>query len=434
MTGTTTRRIGIVAAGVIVATLGLTSCSSSQTESAELSDNPVTIRMTWWGGDTRAAQTQEAIDAFEAEYPNITVEPQYADWGGYWDQLATTTAGGDMPDVVQMDELYLASYGSRSALYDLGTLDLDLSNIPDEAVGTGQLSGVQYAAPIGVGVYGVFANADLFEQYGVELPDDESWTWDDYADIADELTSKSNGDIAGTTLIGGWDAGGLKYWARSAGGELFNEEGEVVLDPEPLADMWQYQLDLMASGGMHSAAAIVESQAAGVTGGALATGKVALGVVGYNTQLAGLTEASGADMRLLKLPEPEGVDPNFYKPSMYWSVSSRSEHPAEAALLVDFMLNSETAADIIKTERGIPANPQIRDYITPQLTDVEKAAIDYAERVTPGTAAAVTPNGGSSVEAILQRYTQEVFAGQTQPTEAAEAFVAELEAEVAAAK
>ncbi|MER7797539.1 extracellular solute-binding protein [Microbacterium sp. NPDC096154] len=436
MRGNNTRRVGIVAGSVAAAALALTGCSASPAaeEKPELSDEPVTIGLTWWGGDARAEQTQAAIEAFQDEHPNITVEPQYADWAGYWDQLATTTAAGDMPDVVQMDELYLASYGARGALSDLDQLGFEAQNTEEDALATGQIDGVQYAAPIGVGVYTVFANADLFEKYGVELPDDESWTWDDYAAVSQELTDKSGGEITGSTLIGGWDAGSVKYWARSAGSELFGEGGEVTLDPQSLADMWQFQLDMIADGGMQDAAAIVESQAAGIAGGALATGKVALGVIGYNTQLTALTEASGADIRLLKLPEPEGVDPNFYKPSMFWSVASTSEHPAEAALLVDFLLNSETAADIIKTERGIPANSAIRDYLLSDLSETDQAAVEYQDRVTPGASPVVTPNGASGVEGILQRYTQEVFSGQTEPLAAAEAFVAELQGEIDAAQ
>jgi len=433
MKANTFRRIGIGAAATAAAALVLSGCASTPgTETPELSDEPVTISMTWWGGDARHESTQEAIAAFEDEYPNITVEPQYTDWAGYWDQLATAAAGGDAPDVIQMDELYLASYGGRGALYDLSTVDIDTTNIPAEAVETGVVADTQYALPIGIGVTGVVANADLFAEYGVELPDDETWTWDDYAAISKEISEKSGGKVLGTGAIGGLDAGSVKYWARSVGNELFDAEGKVTLDPQALADMWQYQLDLIADGGSQAGDAIFEGQAAGISGGPLATGKVALGTA-YNTQITALTEAAGADLRLLKLPEPTGVDPNFYKPSMYWAVSGATEHPAEAALLIDFLLNSETAADIIKTERGIPSNTVIREHLTASLSPTDKLAVEYADRVTPGAAPAVTPNGASGIETILQRYTQEVLAGQTSPVDAANAFIKELQGEIDAA-
>ncbi|MDX3106771.1 hypothetical protein ACIBO5_33400 [Nonomuraea angiospora] len=41
---------------------------------------------------------------------------------------------------------------------------------------------------------------------------------------------------------------------------------------------------------------------------------------------------------------------------MYWSISARSKHPAEAALFVDFLADSQEAADVLLTGRGVPAN------------------------------------------------------------------------------
>lgn len=427
---TTSRRIGIGTAGVAALTLTLTGCSGSGNVSTELSDEPVTLSVAWWGGDARAALTEEAIDAFEDEYPNITVETQFGEWGGYWDQLATSTAAGDAPDIVQMDETYLASYASRGALLDLDQVDFDTSGMPDELVESGRIDGALYAAPIGVNVFAVVANTDLFEQYGVELPDDETWTWDDYASIATELTEKSGGAIHGTTQVGGYDSGSVRYWGRSAGQEIFDGT-EVVLEPEVLSDMWQYELDLIESGGMESASAIVESQAAGIGGGSLATGKVAMGLF-FNTQITALSEASGANLELLKLPEPEEVDPNFYKPSMFWSVSARAEHPAEAALLIDFLVNKNVAAEIIKTERGVPANDSMRELIEPSLAPTDQAAVAYQDRVQPG-GPFFTPSGAATLGELFSRYSQEVLSGQTSPEAAAEAALAELQTEVASA-
>ena len=78
-----------------------------------LSDEPVTLSFTWWGNDARHAITEQLIAAFEAEHENITIEPQYTDWAGYWDKLATTVAAGDAPDIIQMDEKQLSTYAAQ---------------------------------------------------------------------------------------------------------------------------------------------------------------------------------------------------------------------------------------------------------------------------------------------------------------------------------
>jgi multiple sugar transport system substrate-binding protein len=411
-------RVGAVAlAAIMVGTLA--GCSGDDAP-AELSDEPVTIGFTFWGGDARVQDTAEAIAAFEATYDNISVDVQSADWTGYWDQLATQTAAGEMPDLVQMSDLYVSSYADRGTLRDLEELDIDTSKIDPAVLDLGRVGGTLYGITHGTGMYALVANVDLFEEYGVELPDDDTWTWDDYAAVAQELTEKSDGAITGSDQTGGFDVHGLRYWIRSAGGELFDDEGDVAMDPQALADMWQFEL---------SASAITESFNAGISGNALASKQVALGVATDN-QLTALQESTGSELRLLKLPEPEGVHPAFFGPTMYWSVATTSKHPAEAALLADFLANSQAAGEIIQTERGLPANSEVRAAISADLPAAAQAAIEFEESVETGEAPLVAPNGASTLETILQRYTQEVLAGQSTPLDAAEAFAAELQSEI----
>ena len=44
---------------------------------------PVTLRFSWWGGETRHNATMAAVEAFEKEYPWITVECEYSSWDGW---------------------------------------------------------------------------------------------------------------------------------------------------------------------------------------------------------------------------------------------------------------------------------------------------------------------------------------------------------------
>ncbi|MFJ5779795.1 ABC transporter substrate-binding protein [Streptomyces sp. NPDC093094] len=414
----------------------LTACSGSGAGSAdELSGDRVTLRVTWWGSDSRAQLTNEAIAAFEKKYPDIKVKGQYKDWNGYWDALATTTAAKDSPDVVQMDELYLASYADRGALFDLGKARklLDTSMFDREALATGQIDGTQYALPIGLGVSSVVINTDLFQKYGVAVPDDTKWTWDDYARIGKELTDKSGGKIHGVSAAPGFYAGDIKYWARQHGGEVFDKDGNVSLKPEALAGMWKYGLGLISSGAGVKASTMVEDLTAGVTAGSFATGKAAM-TTAYNTQLTALQEATSAHLKLLQLPHADDTEANFLKPSMYWAVSSQSRHPAEAAAFLDFLLNDLTAARILRTERGIPANKQMLARLQLNLSGPDKAAADFMHGVLQGRPPVVTPNGASGIEPALQRYTQEVYFEKTSPEAAAQAFVKELQGEVDAAK
>lgn len=424
----------LFAAGV-AATLTLSACASSGEANVEPSDGPVTLRMTWWGADTRADLTNKVIDAFENKHSNIKIKGEYKDWSGYWDALATTTAAKDSPDVIQMDELYLASYADRGALLDLGKASefLDTSNFEDDALATGQVNDKMYAVPVGVSVMGVLVNLDLFKKYGVALPDDTTWSWEDYAKVAKELTDKSKGAVRGTATGQGFDAFSLKYWARQHGEELFDDKGDVAVSPETVASMWENTLSLIDSRAAVPASTMVEDQTAGVTAASFATGKTGM-MFAYNGQVPGINATLNADVKLLQPPRAGDTDANFLKPSMYWAVSSQSEHPAEAAEFIDFLVNDQEAADILGAERGTPANTAIFDHLKTSLQGTDKVAADYLDTVQPGPSPVVTPNGGSGLEPMLQRYTQEVLFEQSSPQDAAAAFIKELQGEIDAVK
>ena len=124
------------AAAAVVLTVSLGACGNGGGgDSAAAGDG--NLRFSWWGSDPRHLANQEIIDMFEAENEGITIEGEYSDFGGYWDKLATTTAGRDAPDVITMDEKYLQEYAGRGALADLSTLEgLDTSKFDDAALKT----------------------------------------------------------------------------------------------------------------------------------------------------------------------------------------------------------------------------------------------------------------------------------------------------------
>ena len=96
--------------------------------------------MSTWGNDSRLKLTEEAVTAFE-QANGITVQVENSEFGSYWDKLATQTAANDAPDVIQMDESYIAAYGGRDALLDLSTQSsvLDLSAMDAKVLDTGKV-------------------------------------------------------------------------------------------------------------------------------------------------------------------------------------------------------------------------------------------------------------------------------------------------------
>src|SRR5690606_3881545 len=149
------------------------------------------------------------------------------------------------------------------------------------------------------------------------------------------------------------------------------------------------------------------------------------------TMISAYAAASGANIELLPLPNTAGGEEkyDYFKPGQYWTMSSQSKHPAEAAALIDFLLNDPEAAAVLGSERGLPASSNTLDAIRADLTPDEIQAVDYSESRIPflGDAPEIIPNGASDIEAVLLRYLQEVLFERQTPAQAAEGFAAEIQ-------
>ena len=392
----------------------------------------VTIRLNWWGGDARIKATEKAVKGFEKEHPNIHVDTEYADWTGYWDKLAVQSAGGNAPDVMQMDELYLAFYGSMDALLDLNKTSkyLDLSTMDKSLKTMGQVEGKQVAAPAATSQYGVIVNNDLLDSLDLTLPDTDHWTWDEFGDFAKQVSDKSGGKIIGA--IAPDNGYGLQLWARQHGESLF-KGNTVAISPETLASFLQLPADWAKNGIEGSAERWSENTAATLNDTDFGKDKQAM-MIAQATQITPYAEAAGTDnMTLVQLPQiTPGERTMYLKPGMYWAISSGTQHPAEAAMLVDYLINDKNVGTILGTERGIPANNDIRKMLAKDAIGTDRTALDFVDEIQPtlGQSPSITPNGASELDKTIVRYQQDVVFGKRKALDAAKAMIAELQGSI----
>ncbi|GAA3293145.1 ABC transporter substrate-binding protein [Arthrobacter citreus] len=411
-----------------VAGLLLTSCGSD--ESAADPDAPVELTFTWWGNEFLNKQTQAAIDSFEDSHPNITIKPQPGEWSSYWDKLATVTAGGDTPDIIQMDQKYIAEYGGRGALLDLAAQDgIDTSNIGEDDLASGQYEGSQYGLSTGFNAYVIMANTALFDAAGVPLPDDKTWTWEDYRQTAAALTAAGNGDSYGASY--GSNEGNFIIWLRQHGEQLYTDDGELGFETATAAGYWEQlksQLDEQAS---PPVTIFTEDNSASMESSMFGTNKMAMSWW-WTNQLGSLEATTGTDIKMLRPPSSEGsVSSNgmYFKPTMFWSASSRTEHPEETAEFINFLINDKAAGEALLTDRGVPTNSEVKESITDALSPANVEVLDFLAEIEPDVDSAppVPPVGASDVQNVIVRYTSEVLAGSMSPQDAAEAFKKEVE-------
>jgi multiple sugar transport system substrate-binding protein len=419
--------VGLVAAGSLV----LTACGQGQAaddspaaDSEASSGGDVNLRFTWWGADARAQITEQVIDQFEKANPNIKVTTEWGIWDGYWDKLSTSAAAGDMPDVMQMDESKIDAYGSSGQLLDLESQpdELDVSTIAPEVLNTGDVDGTIVGAPVGIGIYSVGVNTDLLEQAGVALPDDKTWTWDEFIDDATQVSDKL-GDQGVTGLDWwGFDSPEIGAFARQNGEEVFPKEGQKPVSAKTLTAFFNQALKMVETGATPAPSVQNENIIKSLEQSPFGTNKAAFHFQ-FHTQIQAFVDASGTELQLMRLPAVKSGQPNMVnKASMYWSISAETEHPAEAAKLVDFLINDVDAAKVLGVERGVPANPDIQAAIQPQLSPTGVMATKFAadlqsEVIDPPQ---VTPEYAADFDAEFGRIGSAVLFGQASAEDGAQ--------------
>ena len=63
----------------------------------------VTLRFSWWGGDTRHEATIQAIETYMAQNPGITIEYEYMGFDSYYEKLLTQLSSNTQPDICSVD-------------------------------------------------------------------------------------------------------------------------------------------------------------------------------------------------------------------------------------------------------------------------------------------------------------------------------------------
>lgn len=406
--------LGVAVAAVVALAIG----------GAAFAQDPVTIRFTWWGNPDRDARTNQMVDLFMEAYPWITVVTEPTVFDGYFDKLATSAAAGDAPDVITMGGTYPVEYGAAGQLLDLTTVAdaVGLGNYDPSSYSSATLGGAVYGLPTGGNARGLLINVDLFEQAGVPLPDDSTWTWQDFVDIAGQLSANLPDGVYGVD----WRLDIKEEFAAQRGPEMFLPGGGIGVTAETMADLFQIPLDLIANGGMPSAEQTVELLNTQAERTYFGQGKAAM-IFAYSNNVQEFANLLGQRVNIIKIPgEAQYASPGLQVlPSQYFTIYARSKAPEAAALLVNWLLNEPEAAKIILGNRGLSFNPEIAAVIAPSLGEFEAQAAQYLARVAnEGRAALFVPSSGKGeVDDLTNLLHEQVLFGLTSPADAGEEYV-----------
>jgi multiple sugar transport system substrate-binding protein len=428
------RRQFLIGAGGLAAaatTGGLTACAPGSVggsdEGGGNEGGATTLALAWWSNPTRTKNTQAMIDAYMQANPDVKFDPQPGEFSSYWDKLATQTAGGTAPDIIQMDMNYISEYGTRNALLDLK--DVDTSKFVEGTVESGRINDTLVGVNAGINSAIIFGNPEVFEKAKMEQPDDTTWTWDSIFEIGAEVASKADVPFGLAGLVGSDAMFGT--FVRQNGKELFTPDGLGFDVAE--AQAWY---DLMVKGQKAKALGtpeqISEESAKPLDQSAIVVGNAGLQYYNSN-QLEAVSNAAGGDylMWIMRGPSLTGKATDrktWYKASMLWSASAKSKNPEAATAWINWYANDPAAAEIDKAERGIPPNSEILAGVTPKLSEAQQVVAKYITDIAPevGQTPIAPPPGGGTIAEVLFRNGIDVLFGRASSADAAQKFVDEL--------
>src|SRR4029450_13599537 len=134
---------------------------------------PVRMRALWWGGQDRARRTNEAIQIFEKQRADLKIATESTAWADYWTKVATLVAGGNAPDVLQMDYRYLVEYAKRGTLLPLDPFMpkvLDIQDFGANNLDSCRVDGKLYGVNLGTNSTATFLDTAAFAKAGIPLP------------------------------------------------------------------------------------------------------------------------------------------------------------------------------------------------------------------------------------------------------------------------
>ncbi len=420
-----TRRHALGALGMSAAAVAAAGCSKGNGGAGGGGGgDDTTIRLGWWGNDLRDAQTAEAAELYAEQNEGVHIELETGAFGAYWDRLATQVAGGDAPDMLQFGDGFLAEYGDRGALLDLDGM-VDTSKFSPGAVDGGRIDGKLYGINAGTNVPTVMCNLAVLERAGLEVPDDTTWTWGSFRDLAAEISATASAEATGSTSI--FTEGSLRAWVRQHDEELFTTDGELGASLDTLVGYFELMVDYQESGAIPGASVIVEETGKSLEEASLTTGAAAFDLR-WSNQLSAVRSSSDDEIVMLRMPTMTGRPEDlraWYHPSMLWSVNANAKDPEAVAALVSWWVNSVDCANICLDERGFPNNTEVVEAIEPKLSEAGKAVSKFLTDLEPvlGDPQPVPPTGsGDVLNEILTRAMDDTFFARTTPADAAKRF------------
>lgn len=210
---------------------------AAESAAGEPAAEEATITFAYW--DEGQQEIMDALVAeFEAQNSNINVETTIIPPDQYWTVMQAGLPAGSAPDVFWLACDRAPTLISADVILNLQEYierdGVDMEQFPETLRSFFLSEGDMYAIPKDYDTINIFYNKELFDQAGVEYPEN-GWTWDDLLEKAQQLTIPA--EDGGQTQYGFVAARNVQSsvfnFMYSNNGAFCSEDGTEILINSP---------------------------------------------------------------------------------------------------------------------------------------------------------------------------------------------------------
>ncbi len=390
----------------------------------------VTLRMSWWGGDSRHTPTLNALEAYTAAHPEVKIEGEYGGWDGYYQKLVTQVAGGTAADIIQIDQPWLSELSSKGEVFveiDASMVDLsqfDAKFLENYCTYNGKLMGL----PTGTNVNTFAVDTKMLADYGIDP--DTVWTWDNIVSEGKKINAQ-NPDC----YFSGATPDILRFWFEmymaQVAGAVVDNDGKVAFTEAQGTEAFEYFQSWFDEGIIAPFSQTSLFFQKFQENPSWITGEMATTWTWVSSMNKDIGNRPNFETRQLPVMDGAANSGVLMRPSQIMVIHSRSKHKAEAADVMKYLFTDTEALEILGLARGIPSAEIGRSVLA------SKGAISVmAETATnEGIAQAGLPQSvyqmNSEVMQVMQDIIDEFGFGKLTPAEASRKLIANLESTIA---
>lgn len=248
------KMFALTMSALMTTSLALAGCSGDEAGGA---DGKVELTFMFRGNPEELKAYQATVKRFEEANENVKVTMVQTAPDQYDTKLKSAIAGRKIPDVFFYNPAQVKAYVNSGVLLDIteaveNSEDIQLDDIWEKGVDKYRFDGETlgegsiYGLPKDLGPFALGYNKTMFEDAGIPLPDkDKPYTWDEFVDVAKQLTKDTNGDGKmdqyGTGFNVNW---ALQSFVWSNGADWINEDGtKVTIDDPKFIEALQFFVD-----------------------------------------------------------------------------------------------------------------------------------------------------------------------------------------------